>query len=38
MNDFINAVKKDLQVQIEIRDMLDKYNRLPYKLSIKNRM
>ena len=30
MNDFINVIKEDLQVQINIRGMLDKYNTLPY--------
>ena len=30
MNDFINVFEKDPEVQIKIRDMLDKYNRLHY--------
>ena len=29
MDDFINVIKKDPKVQIKIKDMLDKYNRLP---------
>ena len=31
MDDFINVIKKDPQVQIKIKDTLDKHNRLPYK-------
>ena len=27
---FINVIKSDPQVQVKIKDMLDKYNRLPY--------
>ena len=30
MDDFINVIKKDPKVQIRIKYMLDKYNRLPY--------
>ena len=30
MDDFIDVIKRDPQVQINIRDMLDNYNRLPY--------
>ena len=30
MDDFINEIKRDPQVQIKIKDILDKYNRLPY--------
>ena len=29
MNDFLNVIKRDPQVQIKTKDMLDKYNRLP---------
>ena len=29
MDDFINLIKKDPKVQIKIKEMLDKYNRLP---------
>ena len=35
MNDFINVIKRDPQVQIKIKDILDKYNRLPYKYQSK---
>ena len=30
MIDFINKIKQDPQAQIKIRDILDKYHRLPY--------
>ena len=30
MDDFINVIKRDPKVQIKIKDMSDKYNRLPY--------
>ena len=30
MNDFINLINRDPQVQIKIKDISDKYNRLPY--------
>ena len=30
MDHFINVYKSDPQVQVKIKDMLDKYNRLPY--------
>ena len=30
MDDFINVIKKNLQVRSKINDMLDGYNRLPY--------
>ena len=30
MDDFVNVIKKDPKVRIEINDMLDRYNRLPY--------
>ena len=29
MDDFLNVIKKDPQVQIKMKDMLDIYNRLP---------
>ena len=29
MNVFVNVIKKDPKVQIKIKDMLDKYKRLP---------
>ena len=35
MNDFLNVIKKDSQVQIKIIDMLDRYNKLPYKYQSK---
>ena len=35
MNDFINVFKRDPQVQTKLKDMLDKYNRLPYKYQSK---
>ena len=35
MDGFINAIKKDLQVRDKTNDMLDKYNRLPYKYQSK---
>ena len=35
MDDFINVIKKDLKVQTKINDMLDRYNRLPYKYQSK---
>ena len=31
MNDFINVIKKDLQVQDKINNTLDRYIRLPYQ-------
>ena len=35
MDDFIDVVKRDPQVQMKIKDILDKYNRLPYKYQSK---
>ena len=35
MDDFINVIKRDQQVQLKIKDMLDKYNRLPYNYESK---
>ena len=30
MEDFVNLIKKDPKVHSKIKDMLDRYNRLPY--------
>ena len=35
MSDFINVNKKEPQVQIKLKDMLVKYNRLPYNYQTK---
>ena len=35
MDDFINVMKKSPKVQIKIKDMLDKCNRLPYNCESK---
>ena len=35
MNYFINVIKKDPQVQIKVRDILDKNNRLTYNYQSK---
>ena len=35
MDDFIIVIKKEAQVQIKIKDILDKYNRLPYNYQSK---
>ena len=35
MNDFINVIKKDLQIRIKVNDMLDRYNRLAYNYQSK---
>ena len=35
MDDFIIVSKKDPHVRIKINDMLDRYNRLPYKYQSK---
>ena len=35
MDDFLNVIKRDPRVQSKIRDMLDKYNRFPYKYQSK---
>ena len=37
MDDFTNVIKKDPKVRIKIRDMLDRYNRLPYNYQSKRR-
>ena len=29
-DDFLNVIEKDPEVRIKIKDMLDRYNRLPY--------
>ena len=34
-NNFINVIKKDPKVKIKIKDMLDRYNRLPPKYQSK---
>ena len=34
-NDFVKVVRKNPQVRIKINDMLDRYNRLPYKYQSK---
>ena len=31
LDDFVNVIKKDFTVRNKINDMLDRYNRLPYK-------
>ena len=35
MDDFTTVIKKDPQVQIKIKDILDNNNRLPYKYQSK---
>ena len=35
MNYFINVIKKDPQIRIEIINMLDRYNKLPYNYQSK---
>ena len=35
MEDFINEIKKDPQICIKIKDMLDRYMRLPYNYQSK---
>ena len=35
MDDFINVIKRDPKVQTKIKDLLDKYNRLPYNYQSK---
>ena len=34
-DDFVNVVRKDPKVRVEINDMLDRYNRLPYNYQSK---
>ena len=31
MDAFVNVIRKDPKVRVKINDMLDRYNRLPYK-------
>ena len=35
MDEFVNAIRKDPKVRNKINDMLDRYNRLPYKYQSK---
>ena len=35
MNGFINVIKVDPQVRVKKNDMLDRFNRLPYKYQSK---
>ena len=35
MNDFVNVIRKDPQVRIKIKEMLNRYNRLPYNYQSK---
>ena len=35
MDDFTKVIKKDPQVQIKIKDMLDNYNSLPFNYQLK---
>ena len=35
MEPFINIIRKDPKVRVKINDMLDRYNRLPYKYQSK---
>ena len=37
MNDFTIKIKRDPQVQIKIKDLLDKFNRLPHNYQFKRR-
>ena len=37
-NDFVNVIRKDPKLRIEINDMLDRYNRLPYNYQSKIRL
>ena len=36
MNDFLNVIKRDRQLQIKTKEMLDKYNFLEYDTLIHN--
>ena len=38
MDDSINVIKRDSKVQLKIKDMFDKYNRLPYNYQSQNRI
>ena len=31
MVDFLNVIKKDPKVHLKLNDLLDRYNRLPFK-------
>ena len=35
MDDFIDVIREDTKVRIKLNDMLDRYNRLPYKYQSK---
>ena len=35
MDGFVNVIKKDPKVRIKIKDMCDRYNRLPYNYQSK---
>ena len=35
MDDFIIVIKKDPRIRVKINDMLDRYNRLPYRYQSK---
>ena len=35
MDDFVNIIRKDPKVRVRINDMLDRFNRLPYKYQSK---
>ena len=35
MDDFVNVIEKDPQVRVKMNDMLNRYNRLPYKYQSK---
>ena len=35
MDNFVNVIKKDPEVRVKIKDMLDSYNRLPYNYQSK---
>ena len=38
MENFVNVIRKDPRVRVKINDMLDRYNRLPFKYESKNVM
>ena len=35
MDDFVNVIRKDPKGRVTIKDMLDRYNRLPYNYQSK---
>ena len=37
MEAFINVIREDPKVSVKVIDMLDRYMRLPYKISIRNK-